>query len=775
MLKIFLLSAALAAAATNQDQERPKPQSNSESPAPTSGTLRDERGGVLVGATITAKNLETGIVTTVVSDAQGYYEFSALEAGDYDLQAVAPGFRSKVSTITITLGEPQTLDLTLQIAAISETVTVTRAEQSLSVVPKAVTVVLGEEIQSGQRRWTPAETLRGIPGVYASNRNDFSKTGGIRLNIRSPLPRGFGMAGVQLIQDGIPLTTADGTTQPTNINLGSTGRIEVIRGPSSVLYGNSAGGVVDFRTEFPSSRQLVITPDFQFGSHGYQRQSVNFQGTSDQVSYLVDVSRIAIDGYRDHSAGEVRQANVVIGAELSPRTELRGIFNFFDLPFGESSSTLTRSDAMDNPTSVRSLAIAQGWGESATQGQGGLSLEHRFDSGQTIRASGWGMWRDLKNPIPFRIIELGRVGAGFRSEYSGGARLGTVPVSWTTGMDFSSQGDNRSEFVNAGADDDGVAQPGRQLVDQRETVFSLGPFATVNFQPKARWTVTAGLRYDYFDFSVTDRFLSDGDQSGSRTMNAFSPMVGVTYAATDELNLYGNYATAYQTPTTVELSNRPSGEGGFNTDLEPEDLRSIEFGFRGLVSKSRLRYDVAVYFAKLQNTLIQFEREDEQTFFRNAGESKRNGLELLLDWNPAPSVKTRLAYTYQDFEFTRFVTDDADFSGNQEPGAPPHRVFAEISYETFGLRSVLNYEFMDAYAVNNDNSESNWASHVVHLRFAFSRQWKGVSLLPFVGIDNVFDERYNSSAIVNAFGGRYYEPSPDREVYVGLTIGAGVR
>ena len=774
MLKILLLSAALAASTTKhvQDQED---QSSDKTESPSiSGTVRDERGGVLVRASITATNQQTDIVKTVFSDAQGRYELSALEAGDYDLQAVAPGFRSQVSTITIALGEPQTLDLTLTIAAISETVTVTRAEQSLSVVPKAVDVVLGEEIQSGQRRWTPAETLRGIPGVYASNRNDLSKTGGIRLNIRSPLPRGFGMSGVQLIQDGIPLTTADGTTQPTNINLGSTGRIEVIRGPSSVLYGNSAGGVVDFRTEFPSSRRLVITPDFQFGSYGYNRQSVNVQGTTDRVSYLVDMSRLATDGYRDHSSGEIRQANMVIRAELSQKTEIRGIFNLFDLPFGESSSTLTREDAMENPTSVRPLAIAQGWGEGATQGQGGISLEHRFDNGQSLRASGWGMWRNLENPIPFRIIELDRVGSGFRSEYSGGARLGTVPLTWTTGLDFSSQRDDRAEFVNEGVGDDGFAQPGRQLQDQHETVFSLGPFAAVNFQASPKWTVTAGIRYDYFDFNVEDRFLSDGDQSGGRTMTAFSPMVGVTYAASDDLNLYGNYATAYQTPTTVELSNRPSGEGGFNPDLDPEDLRSIEFGLRGLVPDSRLRYGVAVYFATLQNTLIQFEGADEQTFFRNAGESQRNGIELLLDWTPTPGLNTRLAYTYQDFEFTKFVTDDDDFSGNQEPGAPAHRVFAELSYEFSGLRSVVNYEFVDAYAVNNANSESNWASHVVHLRFALTRQWKGVKLLPFVGIDNLFNERYNSSTIPNAFGRRYYEPSPGREFFFGLTLSGGV-
>jgi iron complex outermembrane receptor protein len=739
-----------------------------------SGMLSDEAGGILIGATVTATHRDTGNVANVVSDGRGRYQFSGLADGAYDILALLPGFRSKVATVTLTPGEPATLDIELEIAAFSETVTVTRAEQSLSVVPKAVDVVVAEEIQSGQRRWTPAESLRGIPGVYASNRNDFSKTGGIRLNIRSPLPRGFGMSGIQLIQDGIPLTTADGTTQPTNINLGSTGRIEVIRGPSSVLYGNSAAGVVDFRTEFPSSRQLVITPDFQFGSYGYQRQAVKAQGTSGKVGYLVDVSRIATDGYRDHSAGEIRQANIVIRTELSPRTELRGIFNVFDLPFGESSSTLNREDAIENPTSVRQLAIDQGWGESATQGQGGVALDHRFDNGHSLRASGWGMWRDVRNPIPFRIIDLGRTGAGFRSEYSGVAQLGAVPLTWTAGFDAASQKDARQEFTNEGVGDDGFAEAGNQLVDQNEDVFSLGPFVAVNFQPQTRWTVTAGIRYDYFDFSVTDAFLSDGDQSGGRTLDAFSPMAGVTFAASDNLNLYSNFATAYQTPTTVELSNRPGGEGGFNPDLEPEDLRSFELGVRGLVAESRLRYSAAVYFSTLENTLIQFEGADEQTFFRNAGESTRNGLELMLDWTPVQQFTARLAYTYQDFEFTRFVSDDNDFSGNKEPGAPPHRVFTELSYETFGLRTVLNYEWTDAYAVNNDNSEANWASHVVNLRFAFTRAWKSVDFLPFFGIDNLFDERYNGSTIPNSFGRRYYEPSPGREFFFGVTLSGGL-
>jgi iron complex outermembrane receptor protein len=740
------------------------------------GTIYDESGAVLVGVTVTAMNLQTGSSTSVVCDDRGDYELSRLEAGDYEVQAVLPGFRNEVAGVTIAEGEIQILDFTLKIAPLSETVTVTRAEQELSAVPKAVDLVLEEEIQFAQRKVSLAEGLRSIPGVFVKNRGNFSESGGIRLSIRAPV-RGIGVGtrGLQIVQDGIPLTMADGTTQPTNIDLGSTGEVELIRGPSSVLYGNSAGGVISLRTEIPSSRPLVVQPDIQIGSYGYQRQQIKATGTKGELGYLINVTRMKSEGFRDHSSAEIRQANAVIRTLLSPDTELRGVFNIFDMPFGESPSTATRTEALNNPRSVRQLAINQGFGESSTQGQGGMTVEHRFAGGQVLRSTGWAMWRDVWNPIPFRIIDLARVGAGFRSQYGGSAQLGAIPITWTTGFDASYQRDDRVERENEGVGANGFAQEGGLLVDQLERVLSVGPFAQVSLAPNPRWQVTAGVRYDYYDFDAGDHLLADGDQSGGRTLDAFSPTVGLTYTAADWLNVYGNFATAYETPTTQQLSNRPTGEGGFNPDLEPEDLQTFEAGFRGLIEGWRLRYDITGYFSTLDNAFVEFQRADEQEFFRNAGESSRNGIELLLEWQPVSRFNTRLAYTYQDFEFKRFVTDDGDFSGKLEPGAPPHQFFFGLTYETsFGLRSAAQFQWVDAYPVNNANTFSNWASTVVDLRFGLERTWNEVDILPFLGIDNLFNERYNASTVPNAFGRRFYEPSAGREFYVGVTIGVGL-
>ncbi len=748
--------------------------------ASVSGTIADESGGVLPGVTVTATTSDTDgdtpRVRTVVSGAQGRYEIVDLPSGSYRMRAVLPGFSSDEVTVAVMAGGSTVVDMALAIAPLAETVTVTRTDQDLASVPSSVAVVQRDQIEYAQRKSSLDEALRGIPGLFVQNRRNYGLSGGVGISVRAPQPR-FGLRGLAIIQDGIPITTADGTTEPGNVDLGSVGRIDVIRGPSSVLYGNSAGGVINLSTTFDTSRPLTITPDIQFGSHGYNRQQLRLDGGNAGTQFMASVSRFETDGFRDNSAAEITQANVVVRHAVSANTEMRGVFNLLDAPFSESPSFLNESDARNRPTLARNVAAARRWGEGTTQGQGGLTVQHLFGDAQMFRATGWGMWRNLDAIGVFQNIELARTGFGFRSEYLGSTQSGSIGVEWAAGLDVSSQNDDRQEFgqipptVRGGDSTNGPLR-----VDQTEDVRSVGPFAQISLSPHDRVRVTAGVRWDYYDFQAGDRKLDDGDQSGDRTMSAVSPSVGVTFAAAPGANIFANVATAYETPTTVELSNTPTGEGGFNQDLNPQDLRSLEVGVRGLIAPARLRYEVAAYVSTVDNALVTFQNPLSQDFFRNAGKSSRDGVELSLDWVPNPSFSARFAYTYQNFTFERFETETSDFSGNIEPGAPPHRVFTGLNYTApFGLRSGATLRWVDAYTLNNRNTVFNWAHTVVDLRFGFDRTWGNANIRPFLGIDNVFDRRYNSSAIINAFGGRrYYEPSPGREVYVGLTIGAGL-
>jgi len=646
----------------------------------------------------------------------------------------------------------------------------TRTRQSISRVPQAVTEVGMNEIQRGRREVGLDEALEGIPGVIAENTDNFAFQGGLSLAIRGNLP------GVQLLQDGVPLTMADGTTQSDNIDIGSAGSIEVIRGPSSVLYGNSGGGVVSITTQFPAGVPLMMHPAIQFGSNGYNRQQLKLEGSLGNFGYVVNGSRMETDGFRKYGRANIRRLNVVTRSLLTPRTTLGALFNLYDMPFSENPSTLTREQARNEPTSVRQGAFDQGWGKSGTQGQGGIDLDHSFAPGRTLRTTAWGEWRGTWNPIPGRIIDLHRRAGGVRSAYQHSALVGSLPLELTAGADLTYQRDDRHEFVNEGvASPGGLAREGALQLNQLEQVLSLAPFAQGTLDLTSELALTAGVRYDNYTFKATDHLLSDGDQSGKRDFSAVSPMVGLNYSPRQELSVYANFAKAYQTPTMQQLSNRPDGAGGFNQSLGPEYLRSFEVGVRGQLAGPRFDYSVTGYASRVEDALVAYQGVGEQVFYRNAGESSRRGVELSLGWQASRELSARLSYTYQDYVYDRYVSGSQDVSGKREPGIPPHTVFGQLTHSApWGLTSTLTARWVDSYPVDDANTESNWAFTLVGLRMSLDRDIGRVAARPFMGVDNLFDERYNASVTVNALGGRYFAPSAGRSFYVGFQLGAGL-
>ena len=338
-------------------------------------------------------------------------------------------------------------------------------------------------------------------------------------------------------------------------------------------------------------------------------------------------------------------------------------------------------------------------------------------------------------------------------------------------MDASSKDEDRLDYrflppYVVGA----TAHRGPLNFDQRELVASAAPFGQVSVSPHPRVTLTAGARYDHYGFRVVDRKLDDGDQSGRRTMSAHSPTLGMTVTAAPGLNVYGNLATAYETPITAELARSPGKRGGFNLELDPSRLRSLELGVRGLIEPARLRYEVAAYRSRLLDRIVPVRSGEFGLYYGNVGETARNGVEVSLGWRPTARFGAELAYTDQDFVFRRFVLEGVDYSGKREPGAPPRRLFASVDYTApFRLQARASVRWVDEVFFTNANEAgaTNWAYTVVDLRFGWVGRVGDVDVQPFAGIDNLLDERYNASGLTNAFRGRYYRPSPGREIYAG--------
>lgn len=658
---------------------------------------------------------------------------------------------------------PDTLDAPVPLPEI--TVTVLRTPLSLTRVPYAVSVSEITQIQRAKPGLGLDEALRGIPGVQVDNRYNYAL--GERISIRGFGARSqFGVRGVKVLVDGIPATLPDGQTALSHVDLGFLRRAEVIRGPASSLWGNTAGGVIQLESErappVPLSQEVGVIA----GSNGLLRAHSTTGGRSGRASYLLNVSRLAYDGYRDFNEAENFHLNARLGWE-GERSRVRFLANAVDYDAdnpGSLSAALLEEDRSQAFTRNR----LQRTGETGRQAQLGATWEREAGGGEW-EVTGYALTRQIANPIPPAIIDLERTAGGARALYR--ARL-LSSLQWTAGAEADVQRDDRRNFRNEEGD------RGALVLDQLETVTNAAVFAQLSAAPLPRVSLLGGLRYDWFRFDADDRFLGAGnpDDSGSRTLDAISPSLGLTYSASDALNLYGNVATAFETPTTTELANRPSGAGGFNPELEPQEALSFEVGAKGRMG-SRLSYQLAAYRAEIKNALISFQvpGAEGRDFFRNAGSAVHEGLEASTTLSLLPGSSLQTAYTYTDARFDEYVVDGDVLDGNRLPGVAPHRADVSLTYEApFGWFASLGAQYASAIPVDDANTVESPAYATVDLRTGIERIRLGaVEVEPFLGVTNLFDREYNTSVVINAFGGRFFEPGPGRALYLGMNLSVG--
>src|SRR5437660_5665782 len=158
-------------------------------------------------------------------------------------------------------------------------------------------------MRPGQRHLSVDETLWLIPGLSVSNRNNPSQDP--RISIRGFGARSaFGVRGIRVLRDGIPLTLPDGQTPVDYLDLESVGRVEVLRGSASSLYGNAGGGVIDIHSADPGSSRISASAKAWSADHGSRKTVAQTAGRLSGFSYQTSASRWDTDGFRTHSRQE---------------------------------------------------------------------------------------------------------------------------------------------------------------------------------------------------------------------------------------------------------------------------------------------------------------------------------------------------------------------------------------------------------------------------------------------------------------------------------------
>lgn len=643
-------------------------------------------------------------------------------------------------------------------------VTATRVEKDLSQVPAAVGVVQQEQIQYAQPQIGLDESLNKVPGIFMQNRYNFSQD--LRVSIRGFGARSaFGIRGIKVLVDGIPESLPDGQANVDSIDIGSIGRMQVIRGPVSSLYGNASGGAILIETEAPPETPFIsLRPSV--GEGGFRKHQLKFGGKQGRVDYLVNLSDLSYDGYREHSATEMTSLNSKFGFDLDGGARFSTVINYTDSPVADDPGGLPAAQADTDPTSAWSRNLSLDSGEKLDQTRLGFVYDSPIGDVGQLRVRNYYVRRDLANRLPIGAtgegVVLERFAAGGGVQYSHSAALGRHANRLTVGIDLDHQDDDRSRYLLAGAD------LGTQTQDQNEQVDSTGLYIQNEYSLSQQMELTLGGRYDRLDFEVQDNFLSDGDDSGDRSFRKFSPSVGLRYSPLPGLNFYTNISRSFESPTAVELRN-PSG-GGFNQQLDPQVATNYEIGVKGALG-GKARYDVTLFTMDVTDELVPYDIAGT-TYYENAGESSRNGLEAQLVLEPMKYLTTTFAYTYSDFQFEKFIDDNGnDFSGKTIPGIPKTLLSADFTYtHPNGIYSQLTALYVSDIYANNANTVSNDAYTVSDLRLGYTRFFGPWEFSPFIGVNNLFDKQYNGNVRINAFGGRYFEPAPDRDIYAGFTL-----
>ena len=667
-----------------------------------------------------------------------------------------------------------------EIPSIEEvTVISSRVEQSAKDVPAAISVVGKKDIQLGRQQLGLDESLNRVPGVFAQNRYNFARD--LRLSIRGFGARAnFGIRGLKIYADGIPATTADGQSGVDDIDLGSLQRIEITRGPSSALYGASSGGVINLFSE-DGPDVPYIESGITIGEDQQRKLQIKTGGQSGRLNYMVSVSDLSYDGYRDHAKVESTQLNSKFRYDIDDSSELTVIFNLVDSPTAEDAGGITSAQVDADPTQAQPRNLSSNAGEELDQQKIGLIYKKALSADVEMIVRNYYVWRDFSAFLPFGthipfvpddgVVEFDRFFYGGGIQFSFDTELFGRPNQVTTGFDVDIQEDDRQRYLN------NAGRQGALTFDQIEEAKSYGVFVRNELSLTDEVSLIVGLRFDQVELSVDDKYLLNADQSSDIDFDEFSPMLGVVWDLSPQVSVYANYATSFETPTFTELAsparNLDVSLGGFN-NVSAQEAESYEVGFKGRFLAGRLYLDAAVFTMQVDDEITSVANIGNRAFFENA-DTDRNGLEVTAIVQASDNLKFSFAYTYSDFEFDSFATNPT-IAGNNLPGLPEHQLFAEASYtHPSGFYVVGDVLFVDELYVNNANSTTNDESTVANLRAGYEAvrgRWK---FAPFVGINNLFDEEYNSDVRINGFGGRLFEPAPERNVYAGVTLNYEMR
>ncbi|HBT4843658.1 TonB-dependent receptor PqqU [Klebsiella variicola] len=669
-----------------------------------------------------------------------------------------------------------------------QTMVVTAAPTTVSELdtPAAVSVVNGDEMRQAAPRVNLSESLGAVPGLQVQNRQNYAQD--LQLSIRGFGSRStYGVRGLRIYVDGIPATMPDGQGQTSNIDIGSVDTIEVLRGPFSALYGNSSGGVINVTSQTGTQPPTVEASSYygSFGTWHYGMKATGAVGDGSHagdVDYTVSTNRFTTHGYRDHSGARKNLANARLGVRINDVSKLTLLLNSVDIKANDAGG-LTADEWRDNPRQSP-RGDQYNTRKNIRQTQAGLRYERQLSAQDDLSVMMYAGEREttqfqsiprapqLKPSHAGGVIDLTRHYQGIDTRLTHRGEL-LVPVTLTAGLDYENMSERRKGYENF-VMVNGAPQYGEQGAlrrNERNLMWNVDPYLQTQWQLTDKLSLDAGVRYSSVWFDSNDYYITpgNGDDSGDASYHKWLPAGSLKYALTDAWNVYLSAGRGFETPTINELSYRSDNQSGLNFGLKPSTNDTVEIG-----SKTRLGNGLltaALFQTNTDNEIVVDSSSGGRTSYKNAGKTRRQGMELGLDQQFGESWRLKAAWTWLDATYRTNVCDDASCNGNRIPGIARNMGYASFGYQPEqGWYAGSDIRYMSDIMANDENTAKAPSWTVVGLTTGYKWSYGRMDMDLFGRVDNLFDREYVGSVIVNESNGRYYEPAPGRNYGIGLNL-----
>ena len=670
-----------------------------------------------------------------------------------------------------------------------ETVTVTamRVPSTTFNVPAAISSVPGEQLTRAALGVNVSDDLSTVPGLLARNRNNYAQDQ--QISIRGIGANStFGIRGVRIYQDGIPQTAADGQGQVSQFNLDSAERVEVLRGPFSALYGNSSGGVIQIFTA-DGTQPDQARAAAAYGSFGVWRAGLDASGAAGAFAYNAAFTHFSVDGYRPHSAADNESFNAKFGYQADDRNHLSLVLNVISRPDAQDPLGLTPAQFFADSFQAAPAAILFDTRKRLQQQQAGLIWNFDFTSNQSLQVMGYYGQRSvlqfLAIPVAAQrpptssggVVDLDRDFAGSDVRWSWQTELAGRPFTWVAGVNYDWQNELRRGYNNYV--DETLGVQGALRRDENDIIYSLDEYTQLSWDIAPRWSLMFGIRHSDVNFTVDDHFITptNGNDSGSVTYSAGTPVAGVVFKASSWLNLYASFGRGFQTPIGSELAYRPDGGSGPNFDLQPARSINAEFGAK-MQLRPALYAEATLFNTRTHDEIVVDTNLGGRSTYQNAGRTTRRGAEASLDWRFASFWHLQLAYTYVNATYTDAyytctsapcpVANVLVPAGNRLPGVPKNNLYGILRFgNELGPFATASAQYVSTVAVNDVNSvfaggyalfgaSAGYAGNLRHGNWNF-----------FVRVNNLLNRHYVGSVIVDDSNSRYFETAAPFNILVG--------